>query len=208
MHKLAFGRIQAPKSVVLAALTGVGLMLALSGCTTTEGTNAFADVGTFERDVMSETMKGMGLIPRDPKADITNPRAPLVMPKDARALPAPQAGTDTLAAQLPEDSSKVQVNVAGLNPADVSRLKNIRVVDPTALSGRPLTNAEIQQLTAKMKTARVQAGPRPLYLPPVEYFTVQNGKELICMAKSGELVPLDDPNCPPEVKAALLKKSG
>lgn len=208
MLNFAFGRHGASKSLLLMGSVAVLLGLSLSGCTTTEGTNAFADVGTFERDVMSETLKGMGMIPREQKPDITNPRGPLVLPKAGAALPPPQAANDALVAQLPEDSGKVKLNTSGLSEADIQRLKNIRVVDPTALSGRPLTDAEVKQLTAKMTNAKVQAGPRPLYLPPVEYFTVKDGKELVCMSKSGELVPLDDPKCPPEVKAALLKKSG
>jgi hypothetical protein len=199
----------APKSVLslVSVVAMLGLGAALSGCTTTEGTNAFADPATFERDVMSETLKGMGVIPREEKPEITTPRGPLVLPKPGAALPAPQKSNDQLVAALPKDSSKAALNVEGLSAADLQRLKNIRVVDPTSLSGRPLTTAEITQLTSRMTSARVQAGPRPLYLPPVDYFTVVAGKEMVCMAKSGELVPLDDPACPPEVKKALLAKA-
>ena len=36
--------------------------LGLSACTTTEGTNAFSDFGTFEREVMTSTAQGVGLV--------------------------------------------------------------------------------------------------------------------------------------------------
>ncbi len=47
--------------LAIVLLTGVGL----SACTTTEGTNAFTDFGTFEREVMTSTAQGIGLVPQE-----------------------------------------------------------------------------------------------------------------------------------------------
>lgn len=148
-------------------------------------------------------MKGLGVIEREDKETIKTPRAPLVLPKDSSALPAPrQASTDL----LPEDSDSVQIDISGLTEEDIRRLRNARVVDIRAISGRPLTEAETKQLTARMKAARIaftQNAERPLFLPPDEYFTTVGGQELICLAENGDLVPLDDPACPPEIRAVL-----
>ncbi len=97
------------RSTAIVAATRAGLLsfavlagLALSACTTTEGTNAMGDFGTFEREVMTETLIGLGGIPREAKEEPTSPRAPLVLPKDSRSLPAPQ--TKTAEAKMPVDS--------------------------------------------------------------------------------------------------------
>jgi hypothetical protein len=97
----------------------------------------------------------------------------------------------------------VQIDTAGLSDEDLKRLRNARVVDLRTLSGRPLTDAEAKQLTARMTAAQLKSGPRPLYLPPDEYFTVVGGKDTVCLAKNGDLVPLNDESCPPEIRKAL-----
>src|SRR5690606_39045263 len=82
-------RASAAAKLGLAAL-GLLAALSLSACTTVEGTNAMTDFGTFEREVMNTTARGIGLIPGDaPKEDLTQARAPLVLPKDQASLPAP-----------------------------------------------------------------------------------------------------------------------
>jgi hypothetical protein len=106
-------------------------------------------------------------------------------------------------ALLPVDSGKVQIDSTGLTEEDIKRLRNARVVDLRTLSGRPLTDVEARQLTARMKAARLKSGPRPLYLPPEEYFTTVKGQDLVCLAKNGDLVPLTDASCPPEIRKAL-----
>ena len=68
----------------------------LSACTTTEGTNAFTDFATFEREVMTSTAQGVGLVPKAEKPDPTNPRGPLVLPKKGTALPAPTEPYESL----------------------------------------------------------------------------------------------------------------
>ena len=40
---------------------------ALAACTTVEGTNAFKDGETFEREVLTSTAQGIGLLPREKK---------------------------------------------------------------------------------------------------------------------------------------------
>lgn len=201
------GRSSAFVAVTRAGLLSVALVagLALSACTTTEGTNAMTDFGTFEREVMTETLVGLGGIPRAEKEEPKTPRAPLVMPKDTKVLPAPT--TQTASAQLPEDSDKVQIDATGLSEADIARLRNAKVVDLRTLSGRPLTDQEAQILTARMTAARLTPGARPLYLPPDEYFTTVAGTELVCATKTGELVPLDSKQCPEEIRKAM-KRTG
>jgi len=186
------------------SLAAAGLIVAaLGACTTTEGTNAFTDFGTFEREVMTSTAQGIGLVPQDEKPELEGPRAPLVLPEDSDRLPAPR---ESRSGELPEDSDTVRIDTAGLSEQDIQRLRNARVVDPRSMSGRPLTEAETRQLTARMQQAgRVvtRSGDRPLYLPPDEYFTTVNNQDLVCMAPNGDLVPLDDPSCPPAIRAAL-----
>ncbi len=189
------------KSLKTFAGFALGLVV-LSGCTTVEGTNAFVDFATFEREVMTETIQGIGLIEREQKPPLATPRAPLVLPNQSEVLPPPtQSNLDA----LPEDSNNVQIDMNGLSEEDLRRLRNARVVDLRTLAGRPLSEAETRQLTARMTADRLkQTGPRPLYLPPERYFTTINNVDLICLAPSGELVLLDDPKCPPEIREALL----
>lgn len=182
--------------LALGAVLGLGL----SACTTVEGTNALTDIATFEREVAIESMAGMGMMERDEKDEDIAPRGPLVIPKTT-ALPPPT--TSTRVAELPEDSSQVKIDTSRLSEEDIKRLRNARVVDNYTLDGRPLTEQEQRKLTARMTAARLASGPRPLYMPPAEYFTTVNGKDTVCLAKSGDLVPLDDPSCPPEIRKAL-----
>lgn len=188
--------------LAIVLLTGVGL----SACTTTEGTSAFTDIGTFEREVMNTTAAGLGIIPApEAKPDPTNARGPLVLPKDGQALPAPT--TDTAAALLPEDSNDVKIDTAGLTEADLLRAKRTRVVDINTPDGRPLTASELKQLTARMKDFRLSQ-KRSIYTPPEEYFTVTaNAVDLVCLTPKGDLVSVNDPACPAEIRNALLKKS-
>jgi hypothetical protein len=190
------------RSASLAAI----LLIAggLAACTTTEGTNAFTDVATFEREVMTSTAQGLGLVPQDVKPDPTNPRGPLVLPKSGQALPAPKE--DTAVAMLPEDSSTVKVDTSGLSEADLARAKRTKVVTLSTPDGRPLTQAEIKALTARMKEYRISK-ERSIYTPPEQYFSVNaNQQDLVCLAANGDLVSVNDPACPPEIRKALLKQ--
>ena len=188
-------------SVAAIVLVAAGL----SACTTTEGTNAFTDIGTFEREVMTSTAQGVGLVPKEEKPEPTNPRGPLVLPKSGQALPAPTE--DTAVAMLPEDSDSVKVDSTGLSDADLARAKRTKVVSLRTPDGRPLTATELKALTARMKEFRVSQN-RSIYTPPEEYFTVTaNQQDLVCLAAGGDLVSVNDPACPPEIRKALLKKS-
>lgn len=190
------------RRVFSAAVLACGLAT-LAGCTTVEGTNAFQDVGTFEREVMNETAAGIGLIPREQKEPISTPRAPLVMPGNADNLP-PPTQDDTEA--LPADSDNVEFDLSGLSEDDLRRLRNARVITMRTPGGRPLTEEETRQLAAMMQKNGLQvsaSGSRPLYLPPDEYFTTVNNHDAVCLAPNGQLVSLSDPACPPEIRAAL-----
>ena len=190
-----------------AGMMAVALLatLALGACTTVEGTNALTDFGTFERDVMNTTARGIGLIPGEaPKADLTQARAPLALPRSGNELPVP--ANQSAAAQLPADSNTVKIDTSSLSEADLARLRNARVVDLRSLSGRPLTAEESRALTARMTASGMQvtaSGSRPLYLPPDEYFTRVGDANLVCRAATGELVPLADARCPEEVRKAF-----
>src|SRR5690606_23106106 len=132
------------------------------------------------------------------KPEVATPRAPLVLPRDTRTLPPPV--TETASARLPQDSRNVQIDTSNLSEEELRRLRNARVItDPRSMSGRPLTEQETTMLTARMKAVQVRTGPRPLYMPPDSYFTTVRGQAMVCMARSGELVPLTDPGCPPEI---------
>ncbi len=208
LHMLS-GRRPALKAVSRAGLLSLGLILSagLAACTTTEGTNAFSDIGTFEREVMTETMKGMGMMERETKDENIQPRGPLVLPKTA-ALPPPVDGKEAkTAALLPEDANNARIDARNLTEEDIKRLRNARVVDLRTLDGRPLTDAEAKQLTARFTAAQIKGGARPLYLPPEEYFTTVKGKDTVCLAANGELVPLDDKACPPEIRKALAAQA-
>jgi hypothetical protein len=201
------GQTAAIRATARAGLAAMGLMatLVLAACTTVEGTNALTDFGTFEREVMNTTARGVGLIPGDaPKEDLTMARAPLVLPKSEANLPAPT--TEVASAQLPANSDTVQIDTTNLTEADMTLLRNARVVDMRTLGGRPLTEAEARQLTARMQAANMAVtanNERPLYLPPAEYFTRVGDAQLVCRAASGELVPLRDERCPENVRKAL-----
>lgn len=188
------------------AAMGLVLALALAACTTVEGNNALTDFGTFEREVMSTTARGVGLIPGEtPKEDLTNARAPLVLPASGQALPAPRA--EVAVAQLPTDSDTVQVDTTNLTEADLTRLRNAKVVDLRSAAGRPLTEQETRTLVARMQAANADVstvnGKRPLYLPPDEYFTRVGNADLVCSTPNGELVSLNDPKCPESVRKAI-----
>jgi hypothetical protein len=177
----------------------------LAACTTTEGTNAFTDIATFEREVMTSTAQGVGLVPKEEKPDPTNPRGALVMPKSGQPLPAPTE--DTAVAMLPEDSDSVKIDTTGLTEADLARAKRTKVVTVSTPDGRPLTAEELRTLTSRMKEYRISQ-KRSIYTPPEEYFTVTaNQQDLVCLAANGDLVSVNDPACPPEIRKVLLKKS-
>ncbi|MBJ3784821.1 hypothetical protein [Devosia sediminis] len=205
------GQIAAFQTVARTGLAALGLMatLALAACTTVEGTNAMTDLGTFEREVMSSTARGMGLIPGEaPKEDLTVARAPLVLPKSDASLPAPT--TQVASAQLPANSDTVQIDTTNLSENDIRLLRDARVVDMRTLGGRPLTPEEARQLTARMQQANMSVtanNDRPLYLPPAEYFTRVGDAQLVCRAASGELVPLQDARCPEDVRKALRSQA-
>lgn len=191
-----------------SAALAIVLALALGACTTVEGTNALTDAGTFEREVMSSTARGIGLIPgAAPKEDLTQARAPLVLPQSNQALPAPVS--QTAAAQLPTNSDNAQIDITNLSEADLQRLRNARVVDLRSMSGRPMTDAEARALTSRMREANVDVrvnAERPLYMPPAEYFTRVGDADLICSAPGGALVSINDPQCPEEVRKALRQQ--
>jgi hypothetical protein len=191
----------------IAALAAIALVsIGLSACTTTEGTNAFTSAQTFETEVLDTTAAGLGLIPQETKPDPTNPRGPLVMPKDTRVLPPPEKSTQ-VAAQLPVDSATPKVDTAGMSQADVERIRHVRVVDVNTPDGRPLTAAELQKLTSKMKAFQLSS-KRSIFTPPEQYFTLSGGQQdMVCLAKNGDLVSVNDPSCPIEIRKALLKKS-
>ncbi len=194
--------IQFVKMRWFANIAGVVLLVpVLAACVTVEGTNALVDPSTFEREVMNETLRGLGVIGREEKEEISTPRAPLVMPNETATLPRPiERNSDG----LPQDSDTVQIDLTGITEEELIRLRNARVVDLRSLGGRPLTEAETRQLTARMTADRLNASTkRPLYLPPDRYFTTINSVDLICLAANGDLVPLTDPRCPPEIRAAL-----
>lgn len=204
------GQRTALSAATRAGLLALGLLFtaALSACTTVEGTNAMTDFGTFEREVMISTARGVGLVPgAAAKDEPTSARAPLVLPKNTAALPPP---TTSLASQLPANSDTVQIDTTNLSEDDMRRLRNARVVDLRSLSGRPLTEAEARALTARMQAGNMAVSTnakRPLYLPPDEYFTRVGNAELVCMTSNNQLVALSDPSCPEEVRRALRPKA-
>ncbi|MCF1741594.1 hypothetical protein [Paradevosia shaoguanensis] len=210
MRNVNTGRRPAFTAVTRAGLVSAVLLVgaALSACTTVEGTNALTDAGTFEREVMTSTLQGLSLVPKgEGKSETIEARGPLVMPKAGSVAPAPQQSVKT--AMLPVDSSKVQIDATNLSEADIQRLRNARVVDLRSLSGRPLTDAEARQLTARMNAANMATTAntkRPLYYPPDEYFTTVGGRDLVCATPSGELVRIDDNRCPPAIRKALQSR--
>jgi len=186
-----------------AAVAGVALV-SLSACTTLEGTNAFTDGATFEREVLRSTLQGIGVVPAEPGPTNTQTqRAPLVVPGSGAVPPPPQQAAT---AALPANSDQVVLDRSGLTDADLAFLRDGRVVDVNQVQGRPLTETEARQLAARMAAYRQAQGQgeRSIYLPPEAYFNRVGGQQLICLASNGTLVPLNDPTCPPEVRAQLL----
>ena len=191
------------RTATLAALLLVSA--GLSACTTTEGTNAFSDPATFEREVMDSTAQGLGLIPAPVKPDPTNPRGPLVLPKDTTGA----AAADHRHRRRRDAAGRFRPGRRSTPPAsataDIERLRHVRVVDVNTPDGRPLTQAELKTMTAKMKGFTLNS-KRSIFTPPEQYFTLSGGQQdLVCLAK-GELVSVNDPTCPPEIRKALLKK--
>lgn len=202
------GQHPALRAVTRTSLASLGLLLAvaLSACTTVEGNNALTDFGTFEREVMMTTARGVGLVPGEtPKEDLTTARAPLVLPASGQAAPAP--APETAVAQLPVNSDSVQIDTTNLTEADLARLRNAKVVDLRSVAGRPLTEQETRTLVARMQAANMDVstnnGKRPLYLPPEEYFTRVGDAELVCAVGNGEVVAINDPKCPESVRKAI-----
>lgn len=201
------GRLAARRTALVKPLFGLAAILllpALAACTTAEGTNAFATPATFEHEVMDSTLQGLDILPQDaPKPDPT-PRAPLVMPKQVAQLPPP---TKDNTSALPEDSDNPQVSTAGLSQADLAKLRNARVIDLQSLDGRPLTDAERRQLTARLAatTQVASSASRPLTLPPTSYFSSYKGRDAVCRANDGTLVSLNDSRCPAQIRNALAR---
>ena len=208
MKRDTTGRLAAFLAAMLKPLAALSLILlvpALSACTTAEGTNALVDPGTFEREVMDTTLQGLDILPPPAAKDDKERRGPLVMPKQMAQLPAPTKGG--AAAALPVDSDNPQINTAGLTDADLQHLRNARVIDLQALDGRPLTDTERKQLTARLAAANVGQAPgtRALTLPPVSYFADYKGKDAVCKAADGTLVPFRDARCPDQIRRVMAK---
>ncbi len=130
------------------------------------------------------------------------------MPKSTAQLPAPSSD-GTAVASLPADSNNPEINTNGLTQADLNHLRDARVIDLSSLSGRPLTDVERRQLTARMQAANMQVSStnsRPLTLPPVSYYSDYKGKDLVCLAKDGTLVSLSDAKCPDDIKKAMQRQ--
>lgn len=198
------GLLAVTRTVLASAALLAGV--ALSACTTAEGTNALVDPSTFEREVMTSTLQGLDIVPKEEKAAPSGDRGPLVLPKSVAYLP-PPAQKETEA--LPVDSGAVRINTAGLSQQDLQRLRNARVIDLQTLAGRPLTETEQKQLTARMQMASmtpIANGSRPLDLPPSSYFTNVGGKDTVCKTPKGDLVALNDPRCPQAIRDALKRK--
>jgi hypothetical protein len=205
-HKGRFLSVPSAALKLLALLSPL-LLPALAGCTTAEGTNAFATPATFEREVMTSTLQGLDIVPQEVKKPDDRSRTPLVLPKQTAVLPPPQK--DVQVASLPANSDNPQISTAGLTKADLDHLRNARVVDLNSLAGRPLTDVERRQLTARMQAANMQvtaSSDRPLYLPPPSYFSDFKGADKICLAKDGTLVSLTDAKCPDQIKKAMRRE--
>lgn len=192
------------KSLLRLTFVAATAAIALSACTTVEGTNALVDPLTFEREVMRSTLQGVGLVPTEEKAMISGERSPLVVPASGTTPPPPGQSS----AVIPQDSDAVVFDTAGLTTADLEALRAGRVVSSGATSGRALTDAEARQLAARMGAYRNAQGmgQRSIYLPPESYFQTVGGQQLICQAANGTLVAVTDPSCPPDVRAALARQ--
>lgn len=186
------------------ALAGLGAALLLSACTTVEGTNALTDPMTFEREVLRSTLSGVGIIDRDTKEPLAIQRSPLVVPAAGTTPPPPSQSV----ASIPQDSNRVTIDASGLSTADLEMLRQGRVIGSGSITGRPLTDAETRQLAARIAAYRRAQGvtERSIYLPPEDYFQRVGNQNLICLAANGDLVSLDDPRCPPDVRASLANR--
>ena len=191
------------------AMAGAMIVVAASlpACTTVEGTNALVDVGTFEREVGQETLKGLGVIDREVKEPIAAPRGLLALPKSGTEVPPPSEETEY--AMLPENSDQAKIDSTGLSNEEIARIRKIIVFDGRAESGRKLTSAEIVQVTRNIEAGRLRltlnSAPE-LWVPDDSYFTATiNGQDAVCLAPNGDLVSLDDPACPPAIRAQLQK---
>lgn len=200
---------------ILGGLAGLGTLALISACTTVEGTNALTSAETFEREVMTETLQGIGIIPREnTKEALTTPRGPLVQPPNSATLPPP---TEDVASLLPEDNDRPLLDPTGLTDEEIRMIRGARVADVGNSGSRRLTPQEAQVLTARLRDYRLQQqirgsnaqqGDYPLEMPPLHLFTNVGGTNYICLAENGELVALDDPLCPPAVREALLANNG
>jgi hypothetical protein len=158
-----------------------------------------------ERPIETSAMAAKAAIRAPVKPDPTDLRAPLVLPKDTRDLPPPQTANADVAA-LPVDNTKPNIDTAGMSQADIERARHARVVDINTPDGRPLTAAELKTLTAKMKSFTLSS-KRSIFTPPEQYFSLDNNQQdLVCLSKTGDLVSVNDPSCPVEIRNALLKK--
>lgn len=196
--------VRGAKRLLRLGILASAAALTLSACTTVEGTNALTDAATFEREVLRSTLQGVGMVPKEERQRISAERGPLVEPTSGSTPPPPQQST----AQIPQDSSSVVLDTQGLTTADLEALRTGRVIDSSSVAGRPLTDAEARQLAARMQAYRRAQGleRRNIYLPPEEYFQRVGGQDLICLASNGDLVTVDDPRCPADVRAALANR--
>jgi hypothetical protein len=159
-------------------------LLGLAACTTTEGTNAFSDIGTFEREVMSETLRGMACCSSASRRMRTSIRAARsCCPNPTPIFRRRHEKTDTAEArcrsirQQGADRRDRNLSEADIAPAQGARGRPLRIVD-----GRPLTE-EARQDHPQDEGGKASPGARPLYLPPEEYFTTVKGQDIVCLAK-------------------------
>lgn len=190
---------------ILSAGASIAILALTAACTTVEGGNAFVDGETFGREVIDATVIGLGLKAKVYKDVPANEHAPLVLPKEG-TVAAPSEGR---VAELPENSDKVVIDPNKVTPEMVRRIRQARVIDSIDVSGdRPLTPAEMKFISERVRQARLtfqQNREVTLFEPPKAYFTSLGGSDFVCLATDGDLVLLDDPKCPPEIRAALKK---
>ncbi|SDG40816.1 hypothetical protein [Pelagibacterium luteolum] len=196
--RYGIGRQQKSKGLLRLTFLAATAALALSACTTVEGTNAMVDPMTFEREVMRSTLQGVGIVPQEEKAMVAGGRSPLVVPASGSTPPPPTAS----AAVIPANSDRAVLDASNLTTADLQALRTGRVISSDALSGRPLTEAEARQLAARSAAANT-SGQRSIYLPPAEYFQTVGGQSTVCQTATGAIVAITDPSCPAEVRAAV-----
>lgn len=172
---------------LFALAGGMAALMAVSACTTTEGTNAFSQSFVPGEDVLLETLEGIGIIEeRSTKDPIQSARGPLVMPRDPNTLPPP---SQSLASGLPEDSNVPEVDGTGLSRRDIDRIRVARVID---------------QRSGKIRDLTMEEQSKQLLSPPKRLLTRVGNRDYVCLANNGDLVSLDDPACPPAIREALL----